>query len=338
VEKNQTVKQRKFGKTGVTVGAIGLGAMPLSLDERPPEEQAIAVIHRALDLGVTLIDTADSYCIDERDKHHNERLIAKAFGAYPKDTSPNPPRTGKAGCFGSSRGENPDSPPRTPHRGNISAGCGDVTDRESIIVATKGGLMRPKGDWIVNGDPEHLKKTIRESFEALGEERPIPLWQLHAPDSRFPIEESLQPVREAVDAGLIRFVGLSNVSVKEIERARKVIEVVSIQNQFSPWDREPERNGVLKYCEKEGLTFLPWSPLGGSHRVRRLGEIATLTELAKEKGISPQRLVLAWMLAKWPCIIPIPGASRIQSIEDSVGAADVVLSAEEIRRLDQIIA
>ena len=267
-------------------GAVGLGGMPLSLDDRPPEDKAIAVIHRALDLGVTLIDTADSYCIDERDKHHNEKLIAKALASY---------------------------------RGDVSG----------IIVATKGGLMRPDGDWTVNGDPKHLKKTIRESFEALGGMKPIPLWQLHAPDPKFSIEESLKPVKDAVDEGLIRFIGLSNVSVKEIEKARKVVGIVSIQNRYSPWDREPERDGVLSYCEREGLTFLPWSPLGGSRRVKSLGEIQALAKLAKEKGVSPQRLVLAWMLAKSPCIVPIPGASRISSIEDSVGAADLDLTDEE---------
>ncbi|MGH7197714.1 MAG: aldo/keto reductase, partial [Candidatus Omnitrophota bacterium] len=208
-------------------------------------------------------------------------------------------------------------------------------DAFEIVVATKGGLMRPQGDWIVNGDPKHLEKTIRESFEALGGERPIPLWQLHAPDSRVPIEESLQPVREAVDQGLIRFVGLSNVSVKEIERARKVVEVVSIQNQYNPWDRDPEKNGVLKYCEKEGLTFLPWSPLGGSRRVSKLGQIPPIADMAREKGVSPQRLVLAWMLAKSPCMVPIPGASRIQSIEDSAAATEVVLNQEEIHRLEE---
>jgi pyridoxine 4-dehydrogenase len=269
--------------------------MPLSLDARPPEEQAIAVIHRALDLGVTLIDTADAYCIDERDKHHNERLIAKALSAYKTDTS-------------------------------------------GVVVATKGGLMRPNGDWISNGDPKHIQRTIQESYQALGKLRPIPLWQLHAPDPRFDLSETLQPVREAVDEGLIRFVGLSNVSVAEIERAREVVEIVSVQNQYHPWRRSAEKDGVLAYCEREGLSFLPWSPLGGSDRVRRLNDIPVLRSLSLERGVSPQRIVLAWMLARSPAILPIPGASKMPNLEDSVAAAELVLSPEEVGRISESFA
>ena len=283
--------QRPLGKTGILVGAIGLGGMPLSLEGRPTEEQAIAVIHRALDLGVTLIDTADAYCIDEKDKHHNERLIAKALALYGKDTSP-------------------------------------------IIVATKGGLLRPQGHWITQGDPKHIRKTIRESHQALGGEKPIPLWQLHAPDPKFPIEETMQPVREAVDEGLIRFVGLSNVTVNEITRARQIVAIASIQNQYNPWKRSAEQDGVLKFCEKEGLSFLPWSPLGGSGRVHQLQDIPVLQNLAREKNISPQRLVLSWMLAKSPRIIPIPGASQISSLEDSIGAVEINLSPQEMDLLN----
>lgn len=286
------MRTRKLGISGVQVSEIGFGGMPLSLQGRPPEKEAIAVIHRALDLGVTLMDTADSYCIDEKDKHHNERLIAKALASYSGDTS-------------------------------------------QVIVATKGGLMRPRGDWITNGDPRHIEKTIRESFEALGREKPISLWQLHAPDDRFPIEKTLEPVRMAVDEGLIRFVGLSNVSVEEIKTARKIVSIVSIQNRFNPWDRSPEKDGVLDYCSKEGLTFLPWSPLGGSYRVGRIKEIKVFAELGKKKGVTPHQVVLAWMLTKSPCVIPIPGASRLSSLEDSVQAADMTLGDEEIRLIDQ---
>lgn len=289
------MKQRGLGRTGVTVSAIGMGAMPLSLDGRPTEEVAIGVIHRALDLGVTLIDTADSYCIDEKDKHHNERLLAKALASYPGDIS-------------------------------------------RVIVATKGGLMRPRGDWITNGDPKHIEKTIRESFEALGGEKPIALWQLHAPDPRFPIEKSLEPVAEAVDRGLIHFVGLSNVTVSEIKRARKGVPIVSIQNRYNLWDRSPERDGVLKYCEEEGLTFLPWGPLGGSDRVKHLKDLRPVADLARGKKVSPQRFVLAWFLAKSSWILPIPGASRKASIEDSVVAADLILTPEEFETIDRLQA
>lgn len=286
------MRSRRLGITGVYVSEIGLGAMPLSLSGRPSEKEATAVIHRALALGVSLIDTADSYCIDEGDKHHNERLIAKALANYSGDTS-------------------------------------------QVVVATKGGLMRPRGDWITNGDPKHIEKTIRESHEALGGKGPIPLWQLHAPDDRYPIEKTLEPVRKAVEEGLIRFVGLSNVSVEEIKRARKIVSIVSIQNRYNPWDRSPEKDGVLDYCLKEGLTFLPWSPLGGSYRVGRISEIKALVEMGQEKEVSPHQIVLAWMLSKSPCVIPIPGASRVSSIEDSVKAAELSLNREELRIIDQ---
>jgi pyridoxine 4-dehydrogenase len=285
------MRTKKLGNTNVSVGVIGLGTMPLSLDGQPRQEKAVALIHRALDLGVTFIDTADAYCIDERDKHHNERLIAKALVSCTSDTA-------------------------------------------GIVVATKGGLMRPNGDWVSNGDPKHIEKTIHESYQALGGLRPIPLWQLHVPDPRFELSETLKPVRAAVDQGLIRFVGLSNVSVAEIEEARQIVEIVSVQNQYNPWRRTPERDGTLAYCEKEKLTFLPWSPLGGGDRVERLKDIPVLRRLSAEKNVSPQRIVIAWMLARSPAILPIPGASRIHNLEDSIAAAEMRLSEEEVSRID----
>jgi len=285
----------QLGNTNVMISAIGLGGMPMSLSSRPPESQAIEVIHRALDLGVTLIDTADSYCQDESDKHHNERLIAKALQQYEGDTS-------------------------------------------KVTVATKGGLMRPNGDWTRNGNPEHLRETIRVSFEALGGEKPIDVWQYHSPDPDYTIEEALTPAKEAVKSELIRFVGVSNFSVEQIKQAQNVVEIVSVQNQYNPWHRQPEFDGVLEYCEKEGLTFLPWSPLGGSRRVSRLEDIEAIANLAQEKDVSVYAIVLAWLRAKSPCIVPIPGASKVASIEDSVRSLNVTLSADEIQQVDQASA
>ncbi len=285
------METKQLGNTDVTISAIGLGGMPLSLSSRPIESQAIEVIHRALDLGVTLIDTADSYCQDESDKHHNERLIGKALQQYSGDTS-------------------------------------------QVTVATKGGLMRPNGSWTRNGNPDHLRETIRISFEALGGSKPIDVWQYHAPDPNYTIEEALTPAKEAVDEGLIRFVGVSNFSVEQIKRARDVVEVVSVQNQYNPWHRQPESDGVLEYCETEGLTFLPWSPLGGSRRVGNLQDIPVIAKLAKEKGVSVYQIVLAWLRAKSPCIVPIPGASKTSSIEDSVHTLELKLTEEEVQRID----
>ena len=289
------METKQLGNTGIPVSAIGLGGMPMSLSSRPPEAQSIATIHRALDLGVTLIDTADSYCKDESDKHHNERLIYKALQEYSKDTS-------------------------------------------NVMIATKGGLMRPNGDWTRNGNPDHLRETIHASFEALGGDQPIGLWQYHAPDPNYSIEESLKPAREAVVNGLIRFVGVSNFSVEQIKRARDVVEIASVQNQYNPWHREPESDGVLEYCDREGLTFLPWSPLGGSRRFSQIKEIEAIVQLAQANGVSVYSIVLAWLRAKSPSVLPIPGASKPASIEDSITAATVKLDQSEVDQIDQAIA
>lgn len=286
------MKNKKLGNTNFNISAIGLGGMPLSLSGRPTEAQSIAVIHRALDLGVRLIDTADSYCLDQSDKHHNEELIAKALQQY----------------------------------------TGDI---RAVTVATKGGLMRPQGSWTRNGNPHHLRKTIRESFEALGGQKPIDLWQYHAPDPSYTIEAALAPAKEAVEAGIVRFVGVSNFSVEQIKRARDTVEIASVQNQYNPWHREPESDGVLEYCEAEKLTFFPWSPLGGSLRATSLQDIPAIAKIATEKNVSVYCIVLAWLLAKSPCIVPIPGATKISSIEDSVKAMDVKLTDEEIQQISE---
>ena len=284
------MKNKKLGNTNFNISAIGLGGMPLSLSGRPTESQAIAVIHRALDLGVTLIDSADSYSEDESDKHHNEELIAKALEQY----------------------------------------TGDI---RAVTVATKGGLMRPQGTWTRNGNPHHLRKTIRESFEALGGKKPIDLWQYHAPDPSYTIEEALAPAKEAVEAGIIRFVGVSNFSVEQIKRARDIVEIASVQNQYNPWHRQPESDGVLEYCEAEKLTFFPWSPLGGSRRAKSLQDMPAIAKLAAEKNVSVYCIVLAWLMAKSPCIVPIPAATKVSSIEDSMRAMDVKLTEAELEQI-----
>ncbi len=284
------MKNKQLGNTNFNISAIGLGGMPLSLSGRPAESQAIAVIHRALDLGVTLIDSADSYSEDESDKHHNEQLIAKALEQY----------------------------------------TGDI---RSVTVATKGGLMRPQGTWTRNGNPHHLRKTIQESFEALGGKKPIDLWQYHSPDPSYTIEAALAPAKEAVEAGIIRFVGVSNFSVEQIKRARDIVEIASVQNQYNPWHRQPESDGVLEYCEAEKLTFFPWSPLGGSRRAKSLQDMPAIVKLAAEKNVSVYCIVLAWLMAKSPCVVPIPAATKVSSIEDSVRAMDVKLTEAELEQI-----
>ncbi|MBW4507419.1 MAG: aldo/keto reductase [Scytonematopsis contorta HA4267-MV1] len=282
----------QLGKTGIKVSAIGLGAMPMSIYERPPESDSVKVIHRALDLGIKFIDTADSYCKDEYDKHHNERLINQALQSYQGDTN-------------------------------------------NIFVATKGGLMRPNQAWTSNGNPQHLQETIRVSFEALGGKKPIDLWQYHAPDPDYTIKESLTAAKEAQEAGMIRFIGVSNFSVDQIKQAQDVVDIVSVQNQYNPWYRKAEFDGVLEYCEIQNLTFLPWSPFGGSRRHQGLQDIPVIAKLAKGKNVSVYAIVLAWLRAKSSCVLPIPGASKISSIEDSAKAVNMKLSHEEVQRIDR---
>lgn len=289
------METKQLGNTGISISAIGLGGMRLSIGDRPSEDQAIAVIHHALQQGVTLIDTADSYCRDEADKHHNERLIHKALQQYPGYTS-------------------------------------------QVIVATKGGLMRPDGAWTRNGNPDHLRQAIRDSFAALGGDKPIDVWQYHSPDPDYTIEESLTPAKEAVEQGIIRFVGVSNFSVDEIKRAQNVVDVVSVQNQFNPWHRQPELDGVLEYCEHEGLTFLPWGPLGGTRHQGQLDQVDAIAQLAQAKGVSVQCILLAWSRAKSPCIVPIPGTSKVENLQACLQAIDVHLSASEVNQIDQATA
>jgi aryl-alcohol dehydrogenase-like predicted oxidoreductase len=293
---------KTLSNTGVRISAIGLGAMPLSLENRPSEECAIQVIHRTLDLGVNLIDTADSYCIDTADMHHNEKLIAEALQSY---------------------------------KGNFG-GCFSGIDE--VVVATKGGFTRPGGDWIVDNNPNRLRTTIRRSFEALGGRRPIVFWQLHAVDSKYSIEQTLEVVREAVQAGMIQHVGVSNFTVEQIERARRIVPIVSVQNQHNPWQRSPEFDGVLEYCTRNNITFFPWSPVGGAFRYKKLLQIKPLVELAENKGCSVYSTILAWLRQKSPVVVPIPGATKCSSIEDTVASLNVRLTHEEMRSIDGICA
>ncbi|MFI6037184.1 aldo/keto reductase [Streptomyces sp. NPDC051315] len=284
---------------GLRVSAIGLGAMPLSIEGRPDEARALATIHAALDAGVTLLDTADSYHLPGAAPGHNERLVARALATY-----------------------------------------GGATD--DVLVATKGGRGRPAGeDWTVNGDPRHLKAAAEASAGRLGVEA-IGLYQLHKPDPRVPFEESVGALRDLLDAGTIRLAGVSNTDADQIRRARAVLgdRLVSVQNRYSPAVGDSERE--LRLCAGLGLAFLPWSPLGGISRSsldgpsrqedeRRFG---AFHEIARDRGVSPQQVCLAWLLARSPTVLPIPGASRPRTARDSAGAADLVLSAEESERLE----
>jgi aryl-alcohol dehydrogenase-like predicted oxidoreductase len=216
-------------------------------------------------------------------------------------------------------------------------------DTDAVLVATKGGRGRPAdGSWTVTGTPAHLKAAAEASLRRLGVEA-IGLYQPHKPDPAIPFEESTGALRELLDEGKIRFAGLSSVTCEQILRARTILgdRLVSVQNGYSPEARDSEPE--LRLSAELGLAFLPWSPLGGisrssldgpSGRVAD-GRFAAFHEVARERGVSPQRVCLAWLLSLSPAVVPIPGASRPETIRDSAGAADLTLTEEERARLPQ---
>jgi aryl-alcohol dehydrogenase-like predicted oxidoreductase len=284
-----TMPTRRLG--GLRVGAIGLGEMPMSVAGRPDEARSIRTIHAALDAGVTLIDTADAYCLDGSEFGHGERLVAKALAAW-------------------------------------------SGDRDRVLVATKGGHTRPGREWGLDGRPEYLRQACEASLRALGMEA-IGLYQFHRPDPKVPFAESVGALAELKAAGKVRLVGLSNVSVDQINQARELVDLASVQNEFSPRFRRSE--GELAFCAARGIAFLLWSPLGGIGRGRDLGgRHRAFAEVAEAHGVSPQRVALAWALAKAPVVIPIPGASRPETITDSLAAAGLRLSDDDLARLDRV--
>lgn len=281
------MQTRRLGCTGLTVSAIGMGGMYLSITGRPQESDAIETIHAALDAGVTFFDTADVYCFDESDLGHNERVLARAL-------------TGR---------------------------------RESVVVATKGGLSRPGGAWTRSASPAHLRVACEKSVRALGVSA-IDLYQLHAPDPNVPFADSVGELARLREEGKIKHIGLSNVDVREIAEAAAIVPIASVQNRWNPVDRAPERDGVLDHCTKNGIAFLPYSPFGGATGARALAKVGRLGETADNRKVSPHRLVLAWMLSKSPAVIPIPGARRIQSVRDSAAANAMVLTAADVIEIE----
>jgi aryl-alcohol dehydrogenase-like predicted oxidoreductase len=208
-------------------------------------------------------------------------------------------------------------------------------DTSGVLVATKGGHVRPgDGSWTVDGSPAHLREAAEASLKALGVDA-IGLYQFHRPDPKVPYEESIGALRELLDAGKIRLAGISNASIGQIDIARRILgegNLASVQNQFSPASRSSEAE--LRHSAEHGIAFLPWSPLGGIGQAGRLGsQHAAFKEVADAHGVSPQQVTLAWMLALAPVVVPIPGASRPESITDSAKAADLMLTEAELDRL-----
>jgi aryl-alcohol dehydrogenase-like predicted oxidoreductase len=266
--------------------------MPLSTKEpRPSPDEATAVVHAALDAGVTLIDTADAYSHTEADFGHNEELVARALASYGGDTS-------------------------------------------AVLVATKGGHTRRGAEWALDGSPIYLRRACEGSLRRLGVEA-IGLYQFHRPDPATPWEESMGALRELVDDGLVQLAGISNADVGQIDAARAIVgdALVSVQNQFSPGWRSSA--GELAHCAQHRLAFLPWSPFGGVSAAKELGSTAAeFAAVADELGVSVYQVTLAWHLAQADVVLPIPGASRTESITDSAAAADLALSADQLARLN----
>jgi aryl-alcohol dehydrogenase-like predicted oxidoreductase len=263
------------------VNRLGFGAMriigPGALGEPADRANARAVLHRAVALGVTFIDTADSY-----GPGISEDIIAEALHPYPL----------------------------------------------GLVIATKGGFVRRGRGWIPNGRPAHLREAAEGSLRRLRLNQ-IDLYQLHTVDPFVPIGESVGTLIDLQTQGKIRHIGVSNVSVEELARARSVGRVVSVQNRYSLSDRESD--AVVEACERDGLAFLPWYPLATGALARRRG--GHIERIARARGATPAQIALAWLLERSPTILPIPGTSSIAHLEENVAAAAIHLSPEEFAAL-----
>ncbi|ADD44192.1 aldo/keto reductase [Stackebrandtia nassauensis DSM 44728] len=258
------------------VHRLGFGAMRLTPDRWPTpaeKEHGIAVARRALELGVTLIDTADSYSYGA-----NEELLAEALHPYP----------------------------------------------DNLVIATKAGQSRPDGAWRPLGRPEYLKQQAELSLRRLRLDR-IDLFQLHRIDPQVPFDDQIGALKEMRDSGMIRHIGLSEVGVAEIERARRIVDIVSVQNLYNVADRRHE--AVVDYCEKNGIAFIPWLPVAnGSHA----SSTSPVAALARELGATPIQAALAWQLHRSPVIVPIPGTKSAEHLAENMAAANLRLTEAQL--------
>lgn len=263
------------------VHRLGFGAMRITGTGvwGPPKDraEALAVLRRAVALGVNLIDTAEAY-----GPHVSEELIAEALYPYPSD----------------------------------------------LVIATKGGLERTgPGQWPVNGRPERLREGVEGSLRRLRLDR-IDLWQLHRIDPDVPEDEQFAAIQEFQREGKIRHAGLSEVTVEEVERARKFFDVVSVQNRYNLADREWEP--VLEYCSREAIGFIPWFPLQTG---KLAGQHGPLTRIAERHHATPAQIALAWLLKRSKVMLPIPGTGRVSHLEENAGSAAIELSDEEFEAI-----
>ncbi|NIR31425.1 MAG: aldo/keto reductase [Gammaproteobacteria bacterium] len=283
--------RRTIDRTNLEVFAIGLGAMSLSISDRPDDARAREVLAAALDVGVNFIDTADCYCIDDDHFGHNERLIASVLREWYRT--------------------------------------------DDVVVATKGGVTRPRGNWVTNGRPEHLRAACEASLQRLGLEG-IRLYQLHAPDPDVPFEDSVGELARLKDEGKIKHVGLSNVSEEHVRRAQDIVPIASVQNRCNVLEKRDVTNGFVEFCAAQGLTYIPYSPVGGHNGHVRLAKVDVLNEIADRHETTGYCVALAWLLAQGEHVIPIPGASRPESIRASANTLFVELDGDDLERLNAI--
>jgi pyridoxine 4-dehydrogenase len=275
----------------LTVYRLGFGTMRLTGPGiwGPPadKQEAIAVLHRALELGVNLLDTADSYGPEVA-----ESLIAEALYPYPKD----------------------------------------------LVIATKGGLLRTgPNQWPADGRPEHLREALEGSLRRLRLEH-IDIYQFHRPDPKVPFEDSVGVLAKMRQEGKIRHVGLSNVTIDQLARAQKIVPIVTVQNHYNLAMRESEQMTVteseemIDLCARQGIGFIPWSPLAFGELARSGG---TLDQIAKQHNAKPSQIALAWLLKRSSTMLPIPGTSSVKHLEENIVGATIRLSQEEFDAIDR---
>jgi aryl-alcohol dehydrogenase-like predicted oxidoreductase len=308
------MKTRALGRQGLRVSALGLGCMGLSdfySSSRASEAEGVALIQRALDLGLTLLDTADAY-----GPHTNERLVGKAVAGR----------------------------------------------RESVVLATKFGIVREPGSTVrIDGSPDYVRNACEASLKRLGVAT-IDLYYQHRVDPRIPIEETVGAMSQLVRQGKVRYLGLSEAAPATLRRAHKVHPISALQTEYSLWSRDPE-DQILPTARELGIGFVPYSPLGrgflagrfrsledlapddwrrdsprfqGDNFAKNLAVVEQIKLLAKEKGCTPSQLALAWLLAQGPDIVPIPGTTDLSRLEENLGAAGIALQDSDLRRIEAV--
>jgi aryl-alcohol dehydrogenase-like predicted oxidoreductase/histidinol phosphatase-like enzyme/predicted kinase len=271
--------------------AIAIGCMRMSTAPDRDDERSVEVLHAAFDAGVTLLDTADAYCLDARDTGHNERLIARALSAWPGD-------------------------------------------RSRITVATKGGMTRPDGRWEPDGRAKHLAAACERSCAALGVKQ-IDLYQLHVPDPRVPLATSVRALATLKKNNLVRAIGLCNVTVGQIEEARRITDIAAIQVEMNLWNEASVLGGVAGYCVRHRLPLIAYRPLGGRKSASRLKNDPTLIEIAGRHNATPAEIALAWLRDLSECIVPIPGVTRVESVRSVARAYAIHLTGQDRELLDR---